>query len=142
VVTLLEKLVVGNLKKTIKHFIIGFILSFISSCKWSHADLGDNYFYLDKNKVIDVGFSEGAIIYNSHERYYFKNILIRGDVLEVNSDDKFIIAKRDPLTSRKNNTGILEYFIIQKKNDSLIGPIINVKFYETISNLRINLEFE
>jgi len=125
-----------------RYFIIGIIFCIISSCKWSNADLGDNYFYLDKDEAVDVGFSDGAIIYNSPERYFYEKIIITGDVLKVNSDNKFIIAIRDPLTSRDNNTGILEYFIIQKKNDSLIGPLTNEKFYETISNLRINLEFE
>ncbi|AXP81612.1 hypothetical protein CJ739_2539 [Mariniflexile rhizosphaerae] len=119
-----------------------FILSIICfSC--SERELGNSYYFLPKDEAIDVGYPEGeAIVYKSNKEYVFSNIRIRGDVLEVHADSKFIIAKRDPLISWETNTGVLEYFIILKKNDSLIGPLTSEKFGLKAEKLGVNLEFE
>lgn len=117
-------------------------MSFIVlSC--SKTELGDGYYFLPKYESIDVGYpDEEAIVYKSNNQYVYQNIRIRGDVLEVHSNSKFIIAKRDPLINRNKNLGIIEYYIIEKKTDNLIGPLTNEKFLERIEKLRINLQFD
>ncbi|MDE5420478.1 DUF3997 domain-containing protein [Labilibaculum sp. DW002] len=102
-----------------RYFLIGIIICITSSCKWSNAELGKNYFYLDKDEAIDVGYPGGAIIYKSSEKYYFKNIIISGDVLKVNSDNDFIIVKQRP----KSETDKTYYYIIEKKGDIVHGPL-------------------
>jgi hypothetical protein len=124
-----------------KYFLLTITLCVISSCKLS-TDLGDNYYHLDKYEANDVGYPGGAIVYKSTNENVFRNIRIRGDVLSVKTDSKFIIAKRDPIISWNTNTGILEYFIILKKNDSLIGPMKKEKFVLMVEKLEINIELE
>ena len=120
---------------------IFFVSIICFSC--SERELGNGYYFLPKYEAIDVGYPEGeAIVYKSNEEYSFSNIRIRGDVLEVHADSEFIIAKRDPLISWETNTGILEYFIILKKNDSVIGPLTKEKFILKAKKSGINLEFK
>lgn len=114
---------------------------FFASC--GDRDLGDGYFHLPKYEAIDVGYPENeSILYRSSEEYLFSDIIIKGDVIEVQSDSRHIIAKRDPLIKRDNNTGTIEYFIIQKVNDSLIGPLTKKVFKESTNDLNVNLEFK
>lgn len=109
----------------------------------NQRELGDDYYYLPKYEAIDIGYPEGeAIVYKSNQEYSFSDVKIRGDVLEVEADSKFIIAKRDPLISNAINTGVVEYYVILKETDSIIGPLTIAKFEETISNLCINLKIE
>lgn len=72
----------------------------------------------------------------------FENIIIRGDVIDVQSSSKFIIAKRDPLIDENKNSGILEYYIINKKNYAVIGPLSYKIFLETTKKLSVNLQLE
>lgn len=112
-------------------------------CSCSERDLGEGYYFLPKYESVDIGYpNEEAIIYQSKEENQFNNIKINGDVVEVKSNSKFIIAKRDPLKSRDINTGIIEYYIILKKNDSLIGPLEKRAFHEEIKKCNINLKFQ
>ena len=119
------------------------LISLITFFSCSDRELGNGYYFLPKYEAIDVGYPEGeAIIYKSNKEYIFSNIRIRGDIIEVHADSKFIIAKRDPLISWETNTGVFEYFIILKKNDSLIGPLNIEKFGLKAKKMGINLEFE
>ena len=100
-----------------KKLLIIFILFNLTSCKWSNAYLGDNYYYLDMDEAKDVGYPDGAIIYKSTERYLFSDIKIKGNVIEVKSNDKFIVAKQIPINQKKIN-----YYIINKSKDQVYGP--------------------
>lgn len=109
----------------------------------SDRKLGNNYYFLPKYESIDVGYSESeAIVYKSNQEYIFSNIIIRGDVLEVSFNSNYIIAKRDPLISRDKNSGLIEYYIIDKKNDKLFGPLTKNDFDIKTVELNINLDFE
>lgn len=118
------------------------IISFIIlSC--NDRKLGGGYFFLPKYESIDVGYpNQEAIIYMSKNESVFENIIIRGDVIDVQSSSKFIIAKRDPLIDENKNSGILEYYIINKKNYAVIGPLSYKIFLETTKKLSVNLQFE
>ncbi len=127
------------MKNTTRLLILIFAL-ICFSC--SNRDLGDGYYFLPKYESVDVGYPNGeAIIYKSNQEYIFSEVKIRGDVVNVKSDTEFIIAKRDPQISRDNNTGLIEYYIIIKKNDSVIGPLNQEIFKKTIGDNGINLEF-
>jgi hypothetical protein len=118
------------------------VLSFIF-CSCSNRDLGDGYYYLPKYESIDIGYPDGAaIIYKSNQEYLYSDVKIQGDVIEVKSNSKYIIAKRNPLINRDKNTEILEYYLILKKNDSLIGPLTNDMLKKAITDTNVNLKFE
>lgn len=99
-------------------------------------DLGDNYYYLPLYEAIDVGLPDGAIVYKSTQKYLFSEVKIKGDVVDIDSDEKFIIATRKPkavksqLVYTKNRKGSdsVEYYIIVKNIDVVIGPISKQKF--------------
>lgn len=110
-------------------------------CSCNDRELGDGYYHLPKYEAVDVGYPE-AIVYKSGQEYHFKDVKIRGDVVEVKADSKFIIAKRDPLVRFDTNSGIIEFYVILKQNDSLIGPLTTEQFDETAGRLGVNLEFE
>jgi len=120
------------------------ILILLFTCiSCSDRKLGDDYYFLPKYESIDVGYPDSeAFVYKSNQEYVFSDIKIRGDVLDVNYNSKYIIAKRDPLISRDENSGIIEYYIIEKKNDKLFGPLTEKGFDKKIVELKINLAFE
>ncbi|WP_289056288.1 hypothetical protein, partial [uncultured Carboxylicivirga sp.] len=128
-----------TMKKTVFQI---FLLSLISiSC--NDRDLGDGYFYLPKYESIDIGYPNcEAILYKSTAEYVFSNVRIRGDVIEVKSNSKYIIVKRDPLIEYDKNTGIIEYYVLLKDNDSLIGPLNKILFEKKIDNLNIKLKLQ
>tara|TARA_R110000868_G_scaffold226734_4_gene479416 strand:+ start:622 stop:954 length:333 start_codon:yes stop_codon:yes gene_type:complete len=106
-----------------------------SGCVWSEAELGDDYYWLPKYEAIDVGYPNSeAIVYKSYDRWVFKDIKINGDVVKINSDSKHIIAKR-----KLNNTEKFEFYIIDKKLDSVIGPSDYKTFLEVKDKLKIDL---
>ena len=119
-----------------KYLLLIVIVCVISSCKWSNADLGDNYYYLDKDEAVDIGFPGGAIIYKSPERYSFKDIKITGDVLKVNSDNNFILAKQNP----KSEPNKINYYIIEKNGDIIHGPLSLDSLRILKKDLKIELE--
>ena len=119
-----------------KYLLLMIIVCILSSCKWSNANLGDNYYYLDKDEAVDVGFPGGAIIYKSTERYVFKDIKISGDVLKVKSDNQFIIAEQIP----KSNPNRINYYIIQKKENIIYGPLSCDSLNIMINELKVGLE--
>lgn len=113
----------------------------VFSC--NNWELGGGYYFLPKYEAIDIGYpDQEAIIYKSENEYVFKSVVIRGDVLDVHSNSKYIIAKRDPLVDENKNSGVLEYYIIKKKNDTVIGPLSHKKFLEMTKKLNVNLQFE
>ena len=119
------------------------LISFLICCSCSDRKLGDNYYFLPKYESIDVGYPNSeAIVYKSNQEYVFNNIIIRGDVLEINFNSKYIIAKRDPLISRDKNSGLIEYYIVEKKNDKIFGPLTKKDFDKKTVELNINLEFK
>tara|TARA_Y100000780_G_scaffold226832_1_gene241682 strand:- start:63 stop:413 length:351 start_codon:yes stop_codon:yes gene_type:complete len=106
-------------------------------------ELGNDYYYLPKYESIDIGYPDSeAIIYKSNHENAFGDIKIRGDVLEVNSNSKYIIAKRNPLISQNKNSGVIEYYIIEKKIDKLFGPFTKKDFDRKTIELKVNLEFK
>ena len=127
------------MKKAFLHILI--LLLAYAYC--SDRKLGNDYYFLPKYESIDVGYPNSeAIVYKSNQEYVFSDIKIRGDVLEANFNSKYIIAKRDPLINREENSGVIEYYIIEKKSDKLFGPLTEKGFDEKTIELKINLEFE
>ena len=59
-----------------KGLFILFTLLYLTSCQWSDANLGDNYFYLNRDEAIDIGYPGGAIIYKATQKYNFSDIKI------------------------------------------------------------------
>jgi hypothetical protein len=108
----------------------------LSSCKWSDAHLGDNYYYLNKYEAIDSGYPDGAIIYKSQQENVFQNVMVNGNVVKVNFNDQFILAKQSPL---KHPTDTV-YFIILKKLDKVYGPLKADSFINMKKVFRISLK--
>ena len=109
----------------------------------SDRELGNGYYHLPKYESIDVGYPDcEAIIYKSTKEYVFSDIIINGDVIDVEFDSEHIISKRDPIINMDKNTGILEYYVIVKKSDKLIGPLTIKEFEQTINDLNIKLDFK
>lgn len=88
--------------------------------------LGEDYYYLPNYEAKDLGFPGGGIIYKSKRKYLYSDVKIRGNVVEVNSDNNFIIASQntDTLYVGINNSvkSNLKYYIIIKEKDSVYGP--------------------
>jgi hypothetical protein len=127
------------MKKIFLHVLV--IALIFYSC--NDRNLGDGYYFLPKHEAIDVGYPNNeAIVYSSNQEYSFDDIKISGDVLEVASDSKFIIATRDPLVNMDINSGEIEYYIIDKKIDKVFGPLTKDEFIIKIELLDIKLEFE
>lgn len=102
-----------------RNLILLLISATLFGCKWSNAPLGDNYWYLDVYEAQDVGYPGGAIIYRSKERYSFDEVLIEGNVIAETHNDKYVIAKQLPI----NDNQIENYFIIDKVNEIVYGPL-------------------
>jgi hypothetical protein len=127
------------MKKIFLHILVIALICY--SC--NDRNLGDGYYFLPKYEAIDVGYANSeAIVYSSNQEYSFDDIKISGDVLEVASNSKFIIAKRDPLVSMDINSGEIEYYIIDKKIDKVFGPLTKDDFIIMIELLGIKLEFD
>ncbi len=130
----------GKIKLTA--VIILFLLLFFTSC-YNDRKLGNGYYYLPKYESIDIGYPHSeAIIYKSNREYVFSDIVLDGDVLEVNFNSKFIIAKRDPLINSNKKVDNIQYYIIEKKSDKIFGPMRIVDFNKKAIELQVNLKFE
>ncbi len=121
-----------------KYILIAVLL--LTSCGYSDAFLGDGYYYLSVEEAIDVGYPDGAIIYKSTERYFFKDVVITGDVIKVENNKSYIAAKQiDRITDSIN------YFLIDKISNINHGPFdldslrILIKKFDT--NLEIKSNF-
>ena len=103
----------------------------LSGCGASEQELGDGYYYLPHYEAVDVGYSGGATIYQSNQRYVFNTVLVQGGVVEVQKDNHFIIAARN--TKWEPRTGesvagaaakeLLQYYIIVKTTGTVYGPL-------------------
>jgi hypothetical protein len=94
-------------------------------------DLGLNYRFLTPDDAHDIGFKEDAMIYKGD----FSNTIIYPTVVDVVYDDDFILAVQ---RNRKNNS--LNYFIINKKIDSLYGPYNKYDFNQIRKKLNVSKE--
>lgn len=112
------------------------LICMLSSCKWSEANLGDNYYYLNKYEAIDIGYPNGAIIYKSQQEDVFQNVMVPGNVVNVNFNDQYIIAKQSPLKYPTDTV----YFIILKNVDKVYGPLKADSFANMKKVLKITLK--
>lgn len=127
-----------------KRFVIILLVMSIA-CAACNDDrrLGNGYFLLPKYEAIDIGYPNGeAILYRSTEEYLFDDIIIAGDVTEVNHNSKFIVAKRNPHNDRGTNSGQVEYYLILKEKDSLIGPLDAIAFEHVKERFQVELELK
>jgi len=112
-------------------------------------DLGDNYYYLPRYEAIDIGFPGGGIIYKSTQKNVFSNIKIYGNVINVNTNEDYIVAIQNADTSYIATTHStdakkesLQYFIIQKKSDLVYGPYTKEKYLQKREELEVPKELQ
>lgn len=119
--------------KTLATIVIVFLLS---GCKWSNADLGDSYYYLESAEAIDIGFPDGAIIYKSTNQYVFKDIKVSREVIQVEHDDTYILAKQVCCGDGSDTN----FFVINKKSDMVYGPLNadSLEMIRTHFNIKLN----
>lgn len=98
--------------------ILTFITIFLSNCSNNNTELGNSYYYLDRFEATDIGYPNGAIVYKSPTKNLFKEIIISKQVVQVNHNDKYILAKQ--IVTNKIDTN---YYIIDKINSKLFGPL-------------------
>ena len=120
----------------------GIVFSIIKTEKDGET-LGDNYYYLSPYEAMDVGFPEGAIIYKSSQKNLFSDIKIHGDVITIKYDKDFIIA----VQQKKSNTELVKdkmlyYFIIEKKSDSVTGPLSKLVYLQKREELKVPKELK
>jgi len=120
----------------IKILLFIFSTCILSGCRWNDADLGNNYYYLNQYNSVDYGFTDGAIIYKSTQENVFQDIKVSGNVVKVNFNEDYIIAKR----IENNNMYDTTYFIIVKKLDKVIGPLKMNSFRQMENKLKIELK--
>ncbi|AFU69796.1 hypothetical protein P700755_003129 [Psychroflexus torquis ATCC 700755] len=132
--------------------LLGMIALF--SLQKDEQDLGDNYYYLPLYEAIDVGLPDGAIVYKSTQKYSFDEVKIKGDVVSIDCNEKFIIVIRKPkevkyeeiYTKSSLGTDSLEYFIVVKKSDLVKGPFSKQKYLGKRKELGVSkdlkLDFE
>jgi hypothetical protein len=131
--------------RKISKIILLLFISLLIGCSFffDKEKLGDNYYYLSIFDAYDVGFEKGPIIYKSNQKMVFEKIIIEGDVVEVNYNDNYIIAKKaNHIEFRKEyfNDEKVEYFIISKKSDSIFGPY-NEMWYK-VKKMELNLDLK
>ncbi len=127
--------------------LIALIWLFFSNCY--HKDeasselLGSDYFY--------VSSSQRGMIYKGDLEKTNTHILkISGNVEKYLFDDQFITALRhitplefhdsssNDLFRQQHNGDTLQYWIINKANDSMYGPLDSVKYKVLINQLNLN----
>lgn len=102
--------------------------------------LGNGYYYLPEYEAIDLGFPYGAVVYKSSKKYIFNDIKIKGNVIEVNSNEDFIIAKRNTVDTI-SLTETLDYYIIDKEKDTVYGPYNEFYYNEKRNILNLSEKF-
>lgn len=112
------------------------LLFMIFSCS-DNTNLGNNYYYLPEYEAIDIGYPNGAIIYKSFNKKVFKDVKISANVKKAKSDNNYIIALQIP-----KNSSIRNYFIIDKRNDKIYGPLEKTGFFKLKSEMRIRINFD
>jgi hypothetical protein len=124
-------------------FIAAFLLYFIV-CTNNEAELGQGYYYLSKAEAADVGYPDcESIIYKSDARNVFQTVLIKGDVVAISKNDKYILAVQAPLRYCNHNEptiedkSLLKYFIVDKEHDLLFGPYNEMDFLKKKGELAV-----
>lgn len=133
-------------------FILILLTFLIPGCKWSNADLGDSYYYLDSYEAYDVGYPYGAIIYKSLHKNLFRQTVISREVVDAHYNDQFIIAKQlAPKNRLDTNFYVTEkeygkvlqldtsYFIIDKEKDKVFGPLTLDSYSKLKKTLHVEL---
>lgn len=119
-----------------------FLFVFIFTLDDNNSDLGDDYYYLDKDEAYDVGSSYVAIVYKSDQKYALSEIIIDDEVMAVNKNDKFItvLQRIDAFKEIKDETikvDSFNYYIIEKKTDIIYGPYDKTRYYEKGRELKV-----
>ena len=114
---------------TLSALVVGVFLLLFRVYNKSEAELGGGYYYLSKQEALDVGYPNcESIIYKSAARNVFQNIVVKGDVVAISKNDKFILAAQVPLRYCTGNeltivdSSLLKYFIISKEQSLTFGP--------------------
>ncbi len=121
-------------------YIVFFITAILFVSCNENQNLGDDYYFLPDYVAYDVGYPGGAIIYKSPEKYYYKKIVVKGNVKAVHHNRKYIIASQkllDVETQTEDTT--FNYFIIDKENDSVYGPLSWENYLDTKKALEVNV---
>lgn len=138
------------MKKITFNFCLLFLVSIMTFCaRENQASLGNDYYYLSVYEARDVGYPEGAIVYKSSKEYVYEDIKIHGEVISVNHDNDFIIAIREKKDSSiiigKQSSNVnrnVQYFIIEKKSDSVYGPFDKEKYLQKRTELNVPEELK
>ena len=108
--------------------------------------LGNNYYYLNKYQTQDIGCPDGAIIYKSDNSCVYSNILIEKQVIDVDYNDNYIIAKRQIIDDSLFSILILDYsefkpeigyYIILKNKDSVCGSYSKKEYLQKRKELGV-----
>jgi hypothetical protein len=102
-----------------KKYLILISFFLLTACQWNDAGLGNHYYYLNPDEAVDVGYPGGAIIYKSAQEYSYSDVKVRGNVIKVHFNERFIVALQKPLEKK---TDTIRYFLINKTNDRVYGP--------------------
>ncbi len=100
-------------------------------------DIGEGY-------LIERLSSHQIVITDDHK------FVISAKVIEVGYNEEFIIAKQiglmdDPELSNSYqilNENDVRYWIVNKKNKQIMGPLVNSDFQQKLTDLNINLELK
>lgn len=123
IIIFLVCLLLSSCSPWVKQEISLFFLT-MSSC-FSKAELGNGYYYLSYDDAIDVGYNEGSLIYKSTQKSYYQTILIQGGILEVKKDKTYIlVGQNQQQTDLKYETVVYYYWIINKNNSEVYGPLL------------------
>ncbi|WP_128896667.1 DUF3997 domain-containing protein [Longirhabdus pacifica] len=116
---------------------IAIILSGCPGVQDYEIDIGDGYFI--------ERISSHVIVITEEHKY-----LIPEKVIEVGYNEEFIIAKQlglmdDPERSNSYqipNENDVRYWIVNKINKEIMGPLTNTNFEQKLTDLNINLELK
>ncbi len=182
------------------------IMLLISLIKCDPNSLGKDYYYMDEYEALDIGYPFGQTIYKSENKSYIQEEKVPANVIEVEHNYRYIIAKQvynkeielnilkedlarwdrkyntkkyDSVINfkygslslkkihkviKENNSNLdrfidsiishstyykelltpnkINYYIIDKDNDSVLGPLTKEEFDRIKKEKGINLKFE
>jgi len=105
--------------------------------------LGNNYYYLPDYESVDIGYPYGSIVYKSHEKYHFDEVVIFSDINKITSNEKYIIVLQRPNKNilksiiKDDLTLWNEHYLKTKKDSIVILPYDTISLHK-ISELPIN----
>ncbi|MGB5979577.1 MAG: hypothetical protein WBG62_19335 [Cyclobacteriaceae bacterium] len=135
------------MKFSITLYTLNIILLLLTACE-SDQELGGGYYYLPDYEAKDIGYPNGAVIYKSENKYVFSKIVITDKVVAVDRGDDFILVIQIPSdslidkTGKTIKTGGLSYYIIDKNNDVVIGPMDKNAFLKSRDKLGVPEDME